>query len=156
MMYKDGKWHMQQFMHILVNQVRTFIEWRYLEEKYCYESFETPWLLPRQALPLALKYIEARTYYFKNIKGKVNNGLRETKMLPGGKTLYEVFPPLEEFFTGKEHGFNPHSHFKSVCIFAVVSGLLTLCLSCSLLRCLCGSLCAAKASKKTAEKEKAE
>lgn len=47
LMYKDGKWHMQQFMHILVNNVRTFIEGRYLEKKYCYDSFDTPWLLPR-------------------------------------------------------------------------------------------------------------
>lgn len=106
---------------------------------------------------MAEKYIEARTYYFQNIKGPLHNYLRETKMLPGDKTMFVAFPQLDEFFTGKEHGFNTHNHFQMVFIAAAIFSFSTLCLSCCFLRCLCGCFCASKASKpKTAEKEKTE
>ena len=49
--YKDGNWHEQFFFQILVNNIRTFIDGRHLQEQYTYRKFETPWIIPSWAMP---------------------------------------------------------------------------------------------------------
>ena len=54
--YKDGQWYEQSFMQILVNNIRTFIDERHLNEEIRYQVFETPYLIPKFAMPVKRKY----------------------------------------------------------------------------------------------------
>ena len=45
-LYVDGIFYEQNYMQILVNNVRTFIDGRHLKEEYRYQTFETPYLIP--------------------------------------------------------------------------------------------------------------
>ena len=54
--YKDGFWYEQSFMQILVNNIRTFIDERHQDEAIRYQVFETPYLIPKFAMPVKRKY----------------------------------------------------------------------------------------------------
>ena len=43
-------------MQILVNNIRTFIDERHLNEEVRYQVFETPYLIPKFAMPAKRKY----------------------------------------------------------------------------------------------------
>ena len=43
-------------MQILVNNIRTFIDERHQDEAIRYQVFETPYLIPKFAMPVKRKY----------------------------------------------------------------------------------------------------
>ena len=49
--YEDGLFYEQNFMQILVNNIRTFIEGRHKLEEKRYQVFEKPYLIPSFAMP---------------------------------------------------------------------------------------------------------
>ena len=59
-LYKDGIWYESIFMQILVNNIRNFINERYLWPDVCMTKFETPkFILPLWMDPVIMQYNKA-------------------------------------------------------------------------------------------------
>ena len=82
--YKDGVWYEQDYMQVLINNVRTFIEGRYLIDEYAHQKFETPWLIPRWAMPAKYVYNEIWQAWVKEYKDRV------------GMLMVQIYPPMAD------------------------------------------------------------
>ena len=96
--YKDGMWYEQNYMQILVTNIRTFIEYRHLEDQYVYSKFPTPTLVPRWAIPIKQVYNDIWKAWMKEYKVSTFNYLKETKVY-GDTNILDLFDPyLLNFF----------------------------------------------------------
>ena len=87
--YEDGIFYEQNFMQILVNNIRTFIEGRHKLEEKRYQLFEKPYLIPGFAMPFKRHYNGFWTKWQDSYKNTVARFLRNTQVTEE-QSLYQL------------------------------------------------------------------
>ena len=154
-LFKDGHVYMTKMMAILVNQVRTFIDERHLDDQYRFDDFPTSRLIPGWAIPMKRDTYDKvwQWYWSDGGRGKVQNWLRNTKVpYTEDKSIMELGDPyVKDFFN-----FRPYKQINAICAAAILTALALLIsvvklLSCTV-RCLCCRKKADGKAKTSAEK----
>ena len=129
--------------------IHEFIEGKYQDSSYVYQSFSLPWLFPEWWLPV--KYAEAFLVKFYLNKCRFNTArwFRTHNWIDGETPLYEMSPYIDQFFKMKG---NPQAFiFWGICLFlAIIALTIMICF----LTCMCRCCCSKKQDPKVAPTKK--
>ena len=137
--YKDGTWYEQNFMQVLINNIRTFIDERHLNEGNRYQMFETPYLIPKFAMPIKRQYNKLWEKWINGWNREVVVFFRDT-IVYDDKSIHALLDPYLDLEGVYKSGTRMQIYYILwvAGITASILLIIALCMLRCLWRCCCG------------------